>query len=312
MKEIMVFAGNGNPGLAKSICHCLGVTLGSIRVGRFPDGEIDVQIFEHVRGRDVFIVQPTHATGQAAFDNLGELLIMIDAFRRASAGRITAVISYFGYARQDWEKDPHTPITAKLAANLITVAGANRVIGIEFHAKQEQGFFDIPCDLLFAKSLVINEIRQRGLSPLSISSVDSGGVKLAESWAEHLGAERVILDKKRVDGRQVIIRGHTGPIKDRHVCLADDETSTAGSIIAGAEYVMEQGALSVGAALTHAKLVGDAVERLMRSPLGYIYVTDTLPQPPLPDSKFHVLSFAPLLANCIVAIHQDESVSAIM
>lgn len=306
---LRVFAGNANPELARKIARELRVDTGLIMAKQFSDGEICVKIEESARGLDVFIVQPTcHPVN----DNLMELLIMIDAFRRASAYRITVVLPYYGYARQDKKVKPREPVTARLIANLISVAGATRVLCVDLHAGQIQGFFDIPVDHLYAGPLIAEELKRIGLDDgdTVVVSPDVGGVTRARALAEHLGTPIAIIAKRRPEANKVEIMEIIGDVTGKVCVMIDDMIDTGGSIVQGAEALMERGAREVHACCTHGILSGDAIERVAGSSLKSLLITDTVP---LPDYKRHdkirVISVAPLLADAIRRIHDDSSVS---
>lgn len=306
---LRIFTGNANPTLAASIAAELNTPLGEICVKQFSDGEIFVKIEESARGQDIFIVQPTCSPVN---DNLMELLIMIDAFRRASARRITVVLPYYGYARQDKKIKPREPVTARLVANLITQAGASRVLCLDLHAGQIQGFFDLPVDHLYAGPLIAEHLKKEGLYDGStvVVSPDVGGVARARALAEHLKTSIAIIAKRRPQPNQVEIMEIIGNVSGKVCIMIDDMIDTGGSIVQGAEALMDRGATAVHACCTHGILSGTAIERVDCSPLRSLVVTDTIP---LPESKRHpkikVLSVAPLLADAIFRIHEDNSVS---
>jgi ribose-phosphate pyrophosphokinase len=308
MSDLRLFSGNANPALAGKIADNLGVELGRIHIRRFADGETSIQIDESARGMDVFIVQPTCRAVDA---NLMELLIMIDAFRRASARRITAVMPYDGYARQDKKIKPREPITARLIANLITVAGAHRVLCVDLHAGQIQGFFDIPLDHLYAGPIIGEDLRSRGLcgDDAVVVSPDVGGVTRARSLAEQLGSPLAIIAKRRPEPNQVQILEIVGDVAGRTCVMIDDMIDTGGSIVKGAEALIARGATAVHACCTHGILSGNAVAQVASSPLASLLVTDTVP--PLEDAgpKIRVVSVAPMLADAIQRIHANSSVS---
>ena len=306
---LRIFTGNANPALAASIAAVLDTPLGEICVKQFSDGEIFVKIEESARGQDIFIVQPTCSPVN---DNLMELLIMIDAFRRASARRITVVLPYYGYARQDKKIKPREPVTARLVANLITHAGASRVLCLDLHAGQIQGFFDLPVDHLYAGPLIADHLKAEGLydGNTVVVSPDVGGVARARALAEHLKTSIAIIAKRRPQPNQVEIMEIIGNVSGKVCIMIDDMIDTGGSIVQGAEALMDRGATAVHACCTHGILSGTAIARVDCSPLRSLVVTDTIP---LPESKRHpkikVLSVAPLLADAIFRIHEDNSVS---
>ena len=307
--DLRIFTGNANPALAANIAAELGTPLGEITVKQFSDGEISVKIEESARGQDIFIVQPTC---NPVNDNLMELLIMIDAFRRASAHRITVVLPYYGYARQDKKIKPREPVTARLVANLITQAGASRVLAVDLHAGQIQGFFDLPVDHLYAGPLIADYLLSAGLynGQTVVVSPDVGGVARARALAENLKSPIAIIAKRRPEPNKVEIVEIIGDVKGKICLMIDDMIDTGGSIVQGAEALMQRGAASVHACCTHAILSGNAIERINASPLQSLVVTDTIPLPLDKQSpKIKVLSVAPLLADAIVRIHEDNSVS---
>ncbi|MCW3053322.1 MAG: ribose-phosphate pyrophosphokinae [Chthonomonadales bacterium] len=306
---LRIFTGNANPTLAANIAAELDTPLGEISVKQFSDGEIFVKIEESARGQDIFIVQPTC---YPVNDNLMELLIMIDAFRRASARRITVVLPYYGYARQDKKIKPREPVTARLVANLITQAGASRVLCLDLHAGQIQGFFDLPVDHLYAGPLIAEHLKAEGLydGNTVVVSPDVGGVARARALAEHLKTSIAIIAKRRPQPNQVEIMELIGNVSGKVCIMVDDMIDTGGSIVQGAEALMDRGATAVHACCTHGILSGTAISRVDCSPLRSLVVTDTIP---LPEAKRHpkikVLSVAPLLADAIFRIHEDNSVS---
>ncbi len=305
--RLKLFSGNANVPLAKEIAAHIGIPLGQAEVGRFSNGEIQVIINESVRGCDTFVFQPTCAPVN---DNLMELLIMIDGLRRASARRITAVIPYYGYARQDRKSRGREPISAKLVANLITDAGARRVLTMDLHAGQIQGFFDSPVDHLTAIPLLAEYFMARDLSDVTVVSPDTGGVSRAGELARRLGASIGIIDKRRPKPNVAEVMNVVGEVKGKTVIMVDDIIDTAGSIVKGAEALLDRGATEVHACATHAVLSGPARERLDSSPLKEVVVTNTIPIPPLQQSpKLKVLSVAKMLGEGIIRIHEDLSVS---
>lgn len=306
-KRLKIFSGNANKNLALEICQYLGVTLGDSNVKRFSDGEIQVRINESVRGADVFIIQPTSSPVN---EHLMELLVMIDAIRRASARRITAVIPYYGYARQDRKARARDPITAKLTANLLHAAGARRVITMDLHAGQIQGFFDIPVDHLPGVPILAEYFTQKQVSNLVVVSPDIGGVTRARDLAERLGVPLAIIDKRRPEPNVAEVTNIIGNIKNKRVIMIDDIIDTAGTITKGAEALLERGAKEIYACCTHAVLSGPAVERLKNSCIKELVVTNTIP---LTEEKMfdrvRILSVAPIMGEAIIRIHEDLSVS---
>ena len=306
-KNMRIFSGNANPKLADEICQYLGVPLGDSAVGQFSDGEIWVRINENVRGADVFVIQPTC---WPVNENIMELLIMIDALRRASARRITAVIPYYGYARQDRKTRGREPITAKLIANLITAAGARRVLTIDLHAGQIQGFFDIPVDHLPAGPLLAQHLTARGLKEIVVVSPDVGGVVRARELARLVDAPLAVIDKRRPEPNVTEVMDIIGPVKDKVAVMVDDIIDTAGTITKGAEALREWGAREVYVLCTHPVFSGPAVEKLATPAIKEIFVTNTIPIPPEKMlDKIKVVSVAPLLGEVIIRIHEDLSVS---
>lgn len=309
--RMRIFTGNANPLLAQSIADCLGIPLGQILVSRFSDGEIRVQVGENARGLDVFIVQPTCAPVN---ENLMELLIMLDAFRRASARRITCVVPYYGYARQDKKVKPREPITARLVANLLEVAGANRVLTVDLHAQQIQGFFNLPVDHLYAGPLIGEYLIESGLAHENcvVVSPDVAGTPRAKTLAEMLDAPFAIIAKRRPEPNKVEVMEVVGNVEGKTAIMIDDMVDTGGSLVQGAEALIERGATGVIACCTHPVLSGNAPERILNSPIRKLIVTDTIPVPPEKlNEKITVLSVAPLLAEAILRIHNDDSVSVL-
>mgnify|MGYP005841893419 FL=1 len=306
-KKLKIFTGNANPALAAEICEYLSVPLGDSQVTRFSDGEIQVHINENVRGTDVFVIQPTC---QPVNENLMELLIMIDAFRRASARRITAVVPYYGYARQDRKTRAREPITAKLVANLLTAAGARRVITMDLHAGQIQGFFDIPVDHLLAAPILAAYIRRAGLENAVVVSPDVGGVTRARDLAERIHAPLAVIDKRRPEPNVAEVTNVIGPVGGQTAVIVDDIIDTAGTIVKAAEALLQFGARAVYVCCTHPVLSGPAVKRLAESPVQEVIVTNTIPVGrEKAIDKIKILSVAPLLGEAIIRVHEDLSVS---
>jgi len=305
-----LFSGRAHPELARRMCDYLGIPLGAMVTGNFPDGEIYCKIDEDVRGRDVFLVQPTCTPVN---ENMMELLIMIDCFRRASAERITAVVPYFGYARQDRKDEGRVPITAKLVANLMTRAGAGRVLTMDLHAAQIQGFFDIPVDHLYAAPVIDEHFLKMGVraDDMVVVSPDEGSIKRATAHMKRIGGHLAIIDKRRSSAektRQEHIIG--APVRDKVAFIFDDMISTAGSICGAAAVVREHGAKQVYLAATHGILCGKAIELIKQAPVDGVVITDTIPLAPEKNiPKITVLSVAPLLGEAIKRIHRNESVS---
>ena len=312
MKDLRLFTGRANPRLARGICDYLQIEPGRIEVSDFSDGEVFVQIQENIRGQDVFLVQ---STCQPANHHLMELLIMADACRRASAARITAVIPYFGYGRQDRKDRPRVPITAKLVADLIAAAGVNRVLALDLHAGQLQGYFNMPVDHLFAAPVLVEHFKQQKLQNLTIIAPDAGGVERATAFAKRLDASLAIIDKRRDRDKKNIakVMHIVGEVKDRDVLIADDIVDTAGTLVEATAALLHSGARRVFAGAAHAVLSGPAMQRLGSSSLQQLAVTDTIPLGAKADEadRVHVLSVAPLLGEAIRRIHSDDSVSSL-
>ncbi len=309
-ESIKIFAGSSNPVLASAVCTYLDVPLGGSRIERFPDGEKLIRIEDDVRGRDCFVLQ---STCFPVDEHLVELLIYLDCLRRASARRITAVIPYFGYARQDRKDEGRVPITAKLVANLITTAGADRVVAIDFHAKQLQGFFDIPVDHLAGELVLSRYFREMKIANLTVVSPDVGNMKTASRYALHLSGELAIVHKRRVDGKDVEAQQIIGDVKDRNVLMCDDIIATAGTICSAARLVKERGAKKVYIGATHGVFAEPALERLSEAPIDEIIVTDTIPLNSEAEKfgKVKVLTVASMLGEAIKRIHRHQSVSSL-
>lgn len=308
-EKLMVFSGNANPKLAQVICKFLGIPLGDAIVDRFSEGEIQVKINQNVRGKDVFLIQPTCPPTN---ENLMELLILIDALIRASAGRLTAVMPYYGYARQDRKDQPRVPITAKLVANLLTGAGVDRILTMDLHAGQIQGFFDIPVDHLFAAPILIEYFRKFKRKDLVIVSPDVGGVKMARAFAKRLAVPLGIVDKRRIDAQSAEVMNILGEVEEKNVVLVDDMIATAGSITEAAKALKKKGAKAVYACATHAVFAGPALSRIDKSSLKEVIVTDTIPfDNHKKHPKIKVLTVASLLSEAIKRIHNEESVSSL-
>jgi ribose-phosphate pyrophosphokinase len=311
LDKIRVFTCNSNPGLAQKICDSLGVPLGSARVRTFSDGEVMVEIGENVRGRDVYVIQSTCAPTN---NNLMELLVMTDALKRASAATITAVMPYYGYARQDRKAAPRTPITAKLVADLITTAGVDRVVTIDLHAGQIQGFFNIPVDNLYAAPVILNHLKNRfSGEQVVMVSPDAGGTERARAFAKRLGCTLAVIDKRRTGPNVAEVMHLIGDVRDKAAIILDDMIDTAGTLTQAAKALKENGARSIYACATHGVLSGPAIERINNSDIEQIVLTDTIP---LGDkgqltSKITMLSVSELLAEAIRRIHEDESVSSL-
>src|SRR5271167_2623832 len=305
-----VFTGNANPELAYEIAQALGMELGRAMIKQFADGEIYLQIQENVRGADVFIVQPTCTPVDR---HLMELLLMMDALKRASAERITAVLPYYGYARQDRKDRPRMPISARLVASLLERAGANRILALDLHAAQIQGFFDVPVDHLFATPVMIDYFDEMGGASLTVVSPDAGGVERARAFAKRLDSPLAIIDKRRTDVNVAEVMHIIGDVAGQHCLIVDDLIDTAGTLVKATEALLEQGAKSVRACATHAVLSGPAVERIRESKLEEVVVSNSIPLPDHADNckRIKPLSVAPLLAKAIQSVHEDGSVSTL-
>lgn len=306
MSQLKIFSGRASRGLAEKIAEEIGEPLGQCEIRNFKDGEIWVKYLENIRGNDVFIIQSTFPPS----DNLMELLIMIDAAKRASARRITAVIPYFGYARQDRKDQPRVPITSKLVANLITVAGADRVLTMDLHAPQIQGFFDIPFDHLYSAVVLVPAIREMINEEFVVVSPDIGGVKFARGYAKRLNADLILIDKRRLRANESEVVNVVGEVKGKTIIIVDDIIDTAGTFINAVDALLERGAKKIYGACTHPILSGDAIERIENAPVEKILVTDTVPlrrQSP----KIEVRSVAKIFAEAIKRIHCNESLSVL-
>ncbi len=310
MESISIFSGNSNPALAKKICDYLNLSLGSAQVKTFSDGEIQIEIDENVRSKDVFVIQSTCAPVN---DHLVELLLMIDALKRSSAKRITAVVPYFGYARQDKKVAPRVPISAKLVANMLTVAGANRVITMDLHAGQIQGFFDIPVDNIFAAPLLIEYIIENFRDHLVIVSPDAGGVERARAFAKRLDADLAIIDKRRSAPNQAKAMAVIGDVKDKVTVILDDMADTAGTLTEASLALKEEGAKEIHACCAHAVLSGPAIERIKNSEMKSLVVTDTIPlrENAAACGKIIVISISELVGEAIIRSFRGDSVTSL-
>lgn len=307
--NLKIFSGSSNPKLASDVCKYLGIPLGGAHIERFPDGEKALRVEDDVRGRDCFVVQ---STCDPVDEHLVELLIFLDCLRRASASRITAVIPYFGYARQDRKDEGRVPITAKLVANIITTAGADRVLAIDLHAHQLQGFFDIPVDHLMGELVLSKYFRDKKISNLTVVSPDVGNMKIASSYAASLGGELAIVHKKRVSGSKVEAQEIIGDVEGKNVLMCDDIIATAGTICSAATLVKDRGAKSILVGATHGVLAPPALDRLRKAPIDQIVVTDTIPLSEASKKVgVKVLSVATMLGEAIKRIHRNESVSSL-
>ncbi|MDH7515272.1 MAG: ribose-phosphate pyrophosphokinase [Bacteroidota bacterium] len=307
--DLVLFSGRSNPLLAAAIAAHVGKPLGKCEIKNFSDGEIWVKFGENIRGRDVFIIQSTYTPAE----NLVELLIMLDAARRASARRITAVIPYFGYARQDRKDQPRVAVTAKLVANLITTAGAERVISMDLHAPQIQGFFDIPLDHLYSSAVFIPHFKSMNLPSLVVVSPDVGGIKMARAYAKRLDAELVVLDKRRDEHNKSEVLNIIGNVEGKNVLIVDDIIDTGGTFVNAVEALRTAGALRVFGACTHAVLSGPAMERLRRCRVEKLFITDTIPTQGRiePDIPIQTLSVAGLFGEAILRTHLHQSISSL-
>jgi ribose-phosphate pyrophosphokinase len=306
--KFKIFCGSANPRLAEDICAHLNVKLGEAKLGKFSDGEVYFQILENVRGADVFVVQP--CSNPADF-HLMELLMMIDAFKRASAWRITAVVPYYCYARQDRKDKPRVPISAKLVADLLETAGASRALTLDLHAPQIQGYFNVPVDHLYASPVLIDYFKHKNLGNLTVVSPDAGGVERARAFAKKLDSPLAIVDKRRVDIDVSEVMHLIGDVRGRTTLIIDDIIDTAGTLVKTAEALLKEGATKVFAACTHAVLSGPAVERICKSSIEEVVVTDSVPltEDAKTVSRIKVLSVAGLLARGIHSIHEETSIS---
>jgi ribose-phosphate pyrophosphokinase len=305
---VKVFSGTANELLAQAICKYIGIELGKCKISPFPDGETFVKIEENVRGEDVFIVQ---STCPPTNHNLMEMFIMIDAVRRASAARITAVLPFYGYARQDRKDQPRVPITAKLVANLLVAAGANRILTIDLHAQQIQGFFDIPVDHLYAAPVMYEYLRKKHLADLVVVSPDVGGLKMAHAYSQVLEAGLAIVAKRRKSATEVESMAVIGDIKGKNILLVDDLTETAGTLTAAAALLKKKGAKQMVACVSHAILNDVGIERLRKSVIDELITTDTVQRPAIDGVKIVTLSVAGLLGEAIKRIHTNSSVNSL-
>jgi ribose-phosphate pyrophosphokinase len=312
--ELKVFSGSAHVELTREIAQFLGVPMGASRLRRFPDTEVSFQIDENIRGTDVFVIQPTCATQTGSVDqHLMELMIMVDAFRRSSAARITAVIPYYGYARQDRKDKPRVPISAKLVANVLGAAGTNRVLTMDLHKAQIQGFFDIPVDHLFAAPVIVEYLSRLDAPRLTLVAPDAGGAERARAYAKRLGGELAVIDKRRSDDGTAEVMNVIGDVAGRTCIIQDDIVDTAGTITKAAQALKDNGAERVLACAVHGVLSGPAIERLEKSPIDKMIVTNTIPQSKASEAcaKIQVLSVARLLGQAIKSIHEETSVSSL-
>jgi ribose-phosphate pyrophosphokinase len=306
--RIKIFTGSANPSLAEAMCRQLGLELGQLKLKRFSDGEINLQLLENVRGADCFVVQPTCSPVEF---HLMEILCMMDALKRSSAERITAVLPYYGYGRQDRKDKPRVPISAKLVASLLETAGADRIMALDLHAAQIQGFFDVPVDHLFFRPVMIDYFKPQNMEDLTVVSPDAGGVERARSVAKRLNAPLAIIDKRREEANVAEVMNVIGDVSGQNCLIVDDLIDTAGTLVRGSEALLEYGAKSVSACATHAVLSGQAVERIAASAIREVIFSNSIP---LSDEaercgKIRQLSVAPLLARAVQSIHEETSVS---
>ena len=308
--KLMLFAGNSHPGLAQDIAKILGTELADAQIDSFSDGETRVSLNDSVRGEDVFLLQ---TTGSPPNQNYMELFITLDAMRRASAGRITVVMPYYGYARQDRKDKPRVPITAKLIANLLTAAGADRIITLDMHAHQIQGFYDVPLDHIYAVNIFIDHIKQNlNLDNPVIVATDAGATKMAQGYARRLNCEMAVIDKRRIDDKNARAMHVLGDVDGKDAIIVDDIVATAGSLVEGAQTVQDNGAKRVLAAVTHGVLSGPAIERIDGSVIEKLLITDSIPQSEEKQhEKIEVLSTADLFAEAINRVHKSESISTL-
>jgi ribose-phosphate pyrophosphokinase len=308
--ELKIFSGTAHPKLAAEIAEFLGVTLGQARLRRFPDSEVSFQIDENIRGTDVFILQPT---SNPVDQHLMELMIMTDAFRRSSAARITAVVPYYGYARQDRKDKPRVPISAKLVANVLSASGVNRVLTMDLHKAQIQGFFDIPVDHLFAAPVIVDYLSRQQIEKLTIVAPDAGGAERARAYAKRLGGELAVIDKRRSEDGMAEVMNVIGEVEGRTCVIADDIIDTAGTIQKGAQALKAAGAARILACAVHGVLSGPAIERIEKSPIEKLIVTNTVPLGPdkAACQKLVELSVARLLGQAVRSIHEETSVSSL-
>jgi ribose-phosphate pyrophosphokinase len=306
--DMKVFTGTANQALANRIAKCLNVQLGAVEITRFPEGEIHVKYLENVRGQDVFIVQPICRPPN---EMLMELLIMVDAASRASAARITVVIPFFGYARQDRKDQPRVPITAKLVANLLVAAGADRIMGMDFHSQQIQGFFDIPVDHLYAMPVMVRALKQKGLKDVVVVSPDSGGVKMAISYAQSLGAGFALGAKYRRSPREVDAMNVVGEVEGRTCVMVDDIISTGSTFCEAARQLKKHGAADIYGVVSHVMLREEGIAKLKASPIKELIVTDSIPLAIETDYPITVLTIAELLGEAILRVHENRSVSSL-
>jgi ribose-phosphate pyrophosphokinase len=309
-ENLKIFSGSSNIALACEVCKYLEVPLGGAKISSFPDGEKVIRIEDDVRGRDCYVIQSTCSPVDTY---LMELLIYLDCLKRASARRVTAVIPYFGYARQDRKDEGRVPITAKLVANLITTAGADRVLAIDLHAQQLQGFFDIPVDHLMGELVLNKYFRDKKIKNLTVVSPDVGNIKTASRYASHLGGELAIIHKRRISGSEVVAQEMIGEVEGRNILMCDDIIATAGTVCTAAALIKQRGAKDIYVGATHGVFADDALKRLSESPISEIVVTDTIPlnSETKKMKKIKVLTVSAMLGEAIKRIHRDESISSL-
>jgi ribose-phosphate pyrophosphokinase len=309
-RPLKIFTGNANPSLAREICRYLKTPLGKASVGRFPDGEVEIKVLDNVRGADCYVIQPT---SHPANDNLMELLLLVDALRRASAHRVTPVIPYYGYGRQDRKAEPRVPISAKLVANLISASGAQRVLTMDLHAGQIQGFFDIPVDHLYANPVLIEYFKKKKMTngEVVVVSPDAGGTERARAFAKRLKTGLAVIDKRRLSPHEAAVMNVIGDVKGKTALIIDDIVDTGGTLVKGAEALKKAGAARVLAAAAHGILAGPALDRLNDSPVEELVITNTIPLDGKESRRIKVLSVAPILGEAIRRIHDEKSVSAL-
>jgi len=306
--RIVLISGTAHPELSQAISNELDLPLANTHVGRFPDGEIDIKVYDDIRGSDVFVIQPTCPPVN---ENWVELLLLLDCLRRASAGRITAVMPYYGYARKDRKDEGRVPISAKVVANTLTGAGADRLLTVDMHAAQIQGFYDIPVDHLYAKPVLMAAVQGLAIEEPVVVTPDVGGIKMARSWAKALAADLAIVDKRRISGSEIAVEHVIGEVEGRNVIIVDDMISTGGSISEAARIVRAEGARKIVIAVSHAVFCGPAVERLDACPADKLLATDSIPRRGRSPRQLEIVSIAQLLARAIHNIHSCESVSSL-
>jgi ribose-phosphate pyrophosphokinase len=306
--RIVLISGTAHPEFAQSVARAIDIPLANAHIGRFPDGEIDIKVYDDIRGADVFLIQPTCPPVN---ENWVELLLLLDTLRRASAGRITVVMPYYGYARKDRKDEGRVPISAKVVANTLVTCGAERLLSMDMHAAQIQGFFDIPVDHLYAKPVLMRAVKTLDIENPVVVTPDVGGIKMARAWAKALHADLAIVDKRRISGSEIAVEHVIGDVGGRNVIIVDDMISTGGSICEAARIVRREGAKKIVIAVSHAVLCGPAVDRLDNAPADKILVTDTIPRGERMPRQVEVISVAALFGRAILNIHRAESVSSL-